>query len=210
MDSYQLRSHLQSLWAENPQSHPCDIARLALQSITNETTMRNLALRFLEDKAGEVQRAETRKIESRATRPAKTQPSPAAPFVPPPKNTAPHRSGEGCGCQRCEDDALIAHQKANPSPLDKALSRMKQAIDELTASIRLEVTEELLASSFALGDGRRVTWAEATVEDHETRIKLLQTNAVKNIETASKHQAAISMLEEANAPTLGALQQEAA
>lgn len=58
----------------------------------------------------------------------------------------------------------------------------------------MEFTAELLASEFALGDGRRVTWGEATVGDHEQRIELLTKNAAANAEAAARHVNAVSVL----------------
>lgn len=67
-------------------------------------------------------------------------------------------------------------------------------IKDVEQQTRLDVTEELLNTVFALGDGVRVTWGEATVEQHLQRVALLSKNAVANIETAARHQAAVSLI----------------
>jgi hypothetical protein len=69
-------------------------------------------------------------------------------------------------------------------------------VEEFAQKVRLEVTTELLASTFALGDGTDVTWGEATVEQHRQRIDLLARMAEGTIETAARHQAAIDLIEE--------------
>lgn len=85
-----------------------------------------------------------------------------------------------------------------------------ELVREMAEEIRLEVTEELLASTFALGDGVRVTWRTATVDQHHQRIVLLQQNATANAQAAARHLAAIRMCQEAGASCLGALQAGAA
>lgn len=76
-------------------------------------------------------------------------------------------------------------------------------VHRVAAQVRLETTEELLSSVFALGDGgERVTWGEATTEQHQKRIELLVGNAAGNVETAARHQAAIRMISEAGAGCL--------
>jgi hypothetical protein len=80
--------------------------------------------------------------------------------------------------------------------------KVSEVVREYAEQIRLEVTEELLRSKFALGDGTELTWGGATVDQHRQRIELLQRNAVGTLETAARHQAAIRMLEEKNVSCL--------
>lgn len=75
---------------------------------------------------------------------------------------------------------------------------------------RLEVTAELLASRFALGDGRMVTWGEATAAEHEERIELLRSNVIGNLETIVVHQAALALMERQGVPRLGDVERRAA
>lgn len=85
-----------------------------------------------------------------------------------------------------------------------------EQIEEMRRDIKLEVTAELLASSFALGDGRVVTWGEATAEDHRQRAKLLGQNVIGNLTTMLLHEQAAEMIETAGAHTLGQMPQAAA
>lgn len=85
---------------------------------------------------------------------------------------------------------------------ERAAQQMTALIEQIAAETRLEVTAELLGSEFALGDGRRVTWGEATIADHEQRIAMVTANAVANAEDAARHQAAVSLLKERGLDTL--------
>lgn len=78
---------------------------------------------------------------------------------------------------------------------DQLAARMARFVDDYAREIRLEFTAELLASEFALGDGRRVTWGSATVGEHEQRIALLTANATANAEAAARHRSAVSTLQ---------------
>lgn len=71
------------------------------------------------------------------------------------------------------------------------LSKVKERAAE---QARLDLTQELLESVFALGDGVRVTWAKATEEQHEQRVEMVLKNATANMEDAVRHQVAINML----------------
>ena len=68
------------------------------------------------------------------------------------------------------------------------------AMRQFQESIRLEVTEELLASTFALPDGTRVYWGEATAAQHEERAESLESMAAGTIETAGLHRRAVELI----------------
>ena len=73
---------------------------------------------------------------------------------------------------------------------------VQSALDEYAERKHLEWTQDLLDTAFALGDGRRIRWGAATVEDHKQRVQLLQGNAVGNLQTAARHLVAIRELEQ--------------
>lgn len=81
--------------------------------------------------------------------------------------------------------------------------------DPYTAQVkkeaRLELTKELLESTFALGDGRHVSWGQATMHDHVQRIELLMRNAAGSVVTAKLHEEAIRLIQEADAGCLNEL-----
>lgn len=88
---------------------------------------------------------------------------------------------------------------------NKRYDAMTCMIKTVEKETRLKVTEELLCSVFALGDGRTVSWRTATIADHEQRLIMLTKNAVGIIETAAMHQAAIEILKSSGIDRLGDL-----
>ena len=78
-------------------------------------------------------------------------------------------------------------------------------IARIAAQTRLEVTAELLDVKFALGNGTKVTWGKATVEQHRQYVAMLSTQVAGVAETAARHAAAIRMCEEAGVSCLGEL-----
>lgn len=84
-----------------------------------------------------------------------------------------------------------------------------QAIEDVRTQTRLEVTAELLAASFALGDGRSVTWGDATVSDHLTRIELLRRQVMGGAETMARHEAAIDLIVSTGADCLNGVREVA-
>ncbi len=84
---------------------------------------------------------------------------------------------------------------------------MGRLIKQYAATVRLELLDSLLEAEFALGDGRRVTWGNATIADHEERIAMLSKHAQGTMETAARHLQAIEMLREQSVKTLAELKQ---
>lgn len=87
------------------------------------------------------------------------------------------------------------HYQAFASVLDSE-------IEERASQMALELTTELLRSEFALGDGVRVKWGDATSAQHEQRYAMLLKNAAANAEGAARHRAAVNMLEKSGASCL--------
>jgi hypothetical protein len=82
-----------------------------------------------------------------------------------------------------------------------------RVVEELLEEYRQEVivdwTAELLGSEFALGDGTRATWADATVVQHKARMAMLERNVRGNLDAICRHEAAITTIEKAGKQTLG-------
>jgi hypothetical protein len=76
---------------------------------------------------------------------------------------------------------------------------------EYADTIRFNVTAELLGSTFATGDGTRVSWRDATVAQHEERVGLLTKTIAGTSETAAMHITAVQMIKDAGVETLGQL-----
>lgn len=70
-------------------------------------------------------------------------------------------------------------------------------IEERAADLDIEWTAALLTTTVALPGGERVTWGEATVEQHEARIAMLAKHAAGELETASRHRAAVESIKAA-------------
>lgn len=88
---------------------------------------------------------------------------------------------------------------------EKRLERVHEYVDAVAAATELRVTRELLETFFALGDGIRVTWGSATIEQHEQRIAMLERNALGVIETAARHRAAVRVLRDSGRRSLAEL-----
>lgn len=82
------------------------------------------------------------------------------------------------------------------------VARLMPIINEHTERLRLQWTEELLASPFALPDGTVVVWGEATEAQHRQRLDMFMANAAANVEGASRHQQALEALSASGARTL--------
>jgi len=76
---------------------------------------------------------------------------------------------------------------------------------ELAHSLRREWSAELLAGTFSLPNGERVTWAGATSAQHDLRASQLEGLAAGDLAAAAIHRAAIDDLRSAAVATLGEL-----
>lgn len=89
-------------------------------------------------------------------------------------------------------------------------SHLNQEVSSLLRRMRMRWSAKLLMASFALRDGRRVTWGEATLSNHKERVEMFKKNAAANLEGAARHQAAIHDITEAGLECLNDLVAEAA
>lgn len=78
------------------------------------------------------------------------------------------------------------------------------------SAVRLEITVELLRSTFALADGRTVTWGNATLADHRARTEMIGKQVAGSLETIARHNEAIRMIKKAKASRLADLAKVAA
>jgi hypothetical protein len=87
--------------------------------------------------------------------------------------------------------------------------RICQFVQDYVDQVRFDITAELLGTEFATGDGTKVTWGEATVEQHQERIELLTKMIGGTAETAAMHMHAVEMIEAAGVKKLGDLADDA-
>lgn len=85
-----------------------------------------------------------------------------------------------------------ARRQLGRSPIDVVAARAK-----------------LLDSAFPLGDGRWVTWGDATIADHEDRIVFLARQRDGVIATIGRHEDAISVIKEASVSCLREIEEAA-
>jgi len=79
----------------------------------------------------------------------------------------------------------------------RSFEQITTAMNTFADELKIEWTTELLDSEISLPDGTRVLWGDATIEQHEARKNMLTNQAVGIVETAAKHEKAISELRQA-------------
>lgn len=113
------------------------------------------------------------------------------------------RERERSAARAVESKAKFAD--AANSAKAKLLEKTKQITTDLARSLHQEWTAALLAGEFALPDGSRVSWADATVEQHNERAAQLEAFASGDLATAAIHRQAVFALQTAGARCLGDL-----
>lgn len=78
--------------------------------------------------------------------------------------------------------------------------RMEEALAPIRAA--LEFTEAFLESEFATGDGRRVTWGDATADDHVKRIEWMTARIEGMEQDVDLHLRVLRVIEESGVRTL--------
>jgi len=107
------------------------------------------------------------------------------------------------------DDRLQEHRTARSEvearelkESNAVIAKMALAIDTFASEMKMRWTAELLASEFAIGDGTKATWGEATVEQHRSRMAMHKSNAMAGMDGYARHAAAVRDLESTGARTL--------
>ena len=73
----------------------------------------------------------------------------------------------------------------------KVSLRLNGIVDEIRTELAAEWSPDLLASSFALKDGVRVTWGDATFDQHEEYAVMMEGLAAGDLHTAAIHRQAM-------------------
>lgn len=96
----------------------------------------------------------------------------------------------------------IENERRDRQITNELWASMNSAAEKYKERLRMDWTEELLGSEFALGDGTRVRWGDATAEQHRYRYELHKRNALAGLEGAARHHQAIERLEATGSRTL--------
>lgn len=116
--------------------------------------------------------------------------------------------------ERAEAVAKEALRQADPAEYDRrypsAWDLVVRAVSDYRDEVRLELTTELLGTSFALGDGRRTTWGAASADDHSQRIEILMQGVEGSARTMILHEKALEILEQRGARCLNDVRSVAA
>lgn len=150
---------------------------------------KDILLRYVANGIREERRAEARRAERRA-------------YVASTKETRQWHKAYEAEKERIRVEDPTEYRRRYPT--------IGQAIDDMRAELRLELTAELLMTTFALGDGRTVSWGRATVADHRQRVSMLANKAIGTLQTAALHEEAIAVIEEAGKTCLTEVRMEVA
>ena len=96
-----------------------------------------------------------------------------------------------------------AYHKTKTERKDKTRSRVRGFVTTLADDVIDGWAPELLAATFANGDGTEVSFANATIKQHEDRASWLEAHAAGTLETAAIHRRAIADILAGHAKTLG-------
>lgn len=88
-------------------------------------------------------------------------------------------------------EAFLMHRRTGTRRVERA-TPVREVFSGETS---LERRTDRLARWFPVGDGRRVFWGEATVNDHRDRIRFLRDHIAGVERTISEHEEAILLIE---------------
>lgn len=102
-------------------------------------------------------------------------------------------------------ESLAKFKEATGAARARLRAKANLITTELAQSLHREWTAAMLAGEFALPDGTRVSWADATVQQHGIRADQLESLAAGDLATAAIHRQAISDLRSAGVDRLADL-----
>jgi hypothetical protein len=88
-------------------------------------------------------------------------------------------------------------EKTNVESKEAYLASARTVVLGMARVLRPEWSEAMLAEKFAVPGGRPVSFADATIDQHERRAQFLEGLATGNLETAAIHRRAISDIRDA-------------
>lgn len=164
--------------------------------------VRAMAIEYLIEQAGQLNRTRSLKVERAAEERVVSRPKPK------PREGLTHGSFNqrygaipaGCTCDQC----AAAIERDNDFEAKK-IAKLSSLLTEYRDQLRITWTDELLKATFAMPDGSRVLWGEATVDQHRERVSMLMGNVAGNLEAAARHEKAVEEIEAASVQTLNEL-----
>lgn len=102
----------------------------------------------------------------------------------------------------CECDVCVPVRQSEMEFERRRLEQIRNEVESFARELRIEWTQELLDSGFALPDGTVVLWGDATVSHHRARAEMLYGNVMANAKAAARHESAIGAIESAGVLTL--------
>lgn len=108
----------------------------------------------------------------------------------------------GCDCAVCEG-ARTRDAQIYLTCFEEATGKMARIFEDLSTQMRMQWTEDLLGTPFALPGGDRVTWGSATVAQHRERVEMFKGQVAAGTEGAARHLAAIRDIETLGVGCLG-------
>lgn len=113
----------------------------------------------------------------------------------------------------CDESELREYAR----PLFEAIARQRSRLmdrrtedavmelnpDEDRREDRVSAVKAITSTTFSLPDGRRVSWAEATIADHQARYEWQMVRSQTIFEDARRHQAAADLLRRRRKKRLG-------
>ncbi|TFB96562.1 MULTISPECIES: hypothetical protein [unclassified Cryobacterium] len=107
--------------------------------------------------------------------------------------------------ERASNRSVEQYAKVRTEHKARLVTKVNAIVAEAAKYLHAEWSRELLGSTFSLGDGTRVAWADATAEQHADRAQMLEGMAAGDLQTASIHRRAIQDLTACKVSTLGDL-----
>lgn len=215
MRSYRVSSELQTVvqscydLAKNEGIPTRDAALRIVGEMRTGKLLRTMASEYLVLFLARDERARGLQVERSSefnTSMAETTRGGVAQFVPPRRGTRAYRkwvdsTDEGKAHQAAREE----WEREEAEMRSRHWASMQRALEEYTDQVKIQWTEELLATKFRLRDGSEVTWGDATIEQHEHRRQIFLNNAHSNLEGAARHEHAIRDLKATGVATLAEL-----
>lgn len=101
-------------------------------------------------------------------------------------------------------EALVIHRRQ----ITRGVERQTPIGTVYAGETTIDQRRKRLEATFPLGDGRRVTWSEATRSEHEERIAYLERHIAGTRRTIDEHLAAIDLIDQHGVTCLADIEKE--